>query len=134
MKKNQINYVIIGDPENAEHIGVMQTLKDGTKILLLVKVYHCDKNSSHYHTFNIVEATITYDGRDYEGVFEDRLVKGVFDGRRFKGFTIDGQKIEQGLNRFLNNLVAVRREKIYLEGMKKLLCDVEKIPYVKSNW
>ena len=125
MRKNQIDYVIIGNPENVERISVMKTLKDGTKILLLVKVNHYDINNNHYHGFNIVEAAIAYDGREYEGVFENG---------RFKGFTLDGQKIEQGLNRFLNDLVAVRREKIYMEGMKKLLCDVEKIPYVKSNW
>ena len=134
MKKNQINYVIIGNPENVELISVMQTLKNGTKILLLVKVNHYDMNNNHYHDFEIVGATITYDGKEYEGVFEERGLKGVFGGMRFKGFTLYGQKIEQGLNRFLNDLVAVRREKRYLEGMKKLMCDVEKIPYVKSNW
>ena len=134
MKKNQINYVIIGNPENVELISVMQTLNDGTKILLIVKVNHYDMNNNHYHGFDIVGATITYDGKEYEGVFEDRRLKGVFGGMRFKGFTLDGQKIEQGLNRFLNDLVAVRREKIYMEGMKKLLCNVEKIPYTKSNW
>lgn len=134
MKENQTKYVIIGDTENVERIGVMQTLKDGTKIMLIVKVNHYDMNNNHYHGFNIVGATITYDGKEYEGVFEDRRLKGVFGGMRFKGFTLDGQKIERGLNRFLNDLVAVRREKIYLEGMKKLMCDVEKIPYVKDRW
>ena len=134
MEKNQTTYVIIGNPENVELISVMQTLKDGTKILLLVKVNHYDMNNNRYHGFDIVGATITYDGKEYEGVFEDRRLKGVFGGMRFKGFTLDGQKIERGLNRFLNDLVAVRREKRYLEGMKKLMCDVEKIPYVKSNW
>ena len=125
MRKNQINYVIIGDPENVELISVMQTLKDETKILLLVKVNHYDINNNHYHEFNIVDAAIAYEGKEYEGVFEDR---------RFKGFTLDGQKIKQELNRFLNDIVAVRREKIYMEGMKKLLCNVEKIPYVKDRW
>ena len=43
---------------------------------------------------------IRHDGKEYEGVFEDRRLKGVFGGMRFKGFTLDGQKIERGLNRF----------------------------------
>ena len=132
MEKNQANYVIIGDQENVEYVSVMQTLKDGTEILLLFKVHHHDINNSHSHMFDIAEAIITYGGKNYEGVCEaSHRFKGV---TIFKGFTRDGHEIEPELNSFLFGLVGGLCEESYYEGMTKLVCDVEKIPYTERNW
>ena len=122
MKKNQTNYVIIGDPENVELISAMLTLKDGTRIIRLFKVHHEDLNGHHSHSFEKLAVTIAYGGRNYEGVIRYGLVEK---------FTLDGKDIEPRLNRVLDDMISYRRCTSCIEGMTKFMCNVEKIPYNK---
>ena len=115
-------YVIIGAPENVEGISAMQTLMDGTRITRLFKVRHEDINDHHYHSFENLAVNIAYCGWEYEGVIHNGNVRK---------FTLDGQDIEPSLNRELKGMIGYRRGTACIEGMKKLMCDVEKIPYNK---
>lgn len=120
MKKNQANYVTIGEAGNVAYISAMQTLMDGTRITRLFKVNHEDLNDHHSHSFEKLAVTIAYGGRDYEGVIRNGKVSK---------FTLDGQDIEPSLNRVLDDMISYRRCTTCIEGMKKLMCNVENIPY-----
>ena len=113
-------YVTIGEAGNVAYISAMLTLKDGTRITRLFGVNHKDMNGHHYHSFDNMAVTIVYGGRNYEGVIRNGKVRK---------FTLDGQNIEPSLNRELDDMISYRRCTACLEGMKKLMCDVENIPY-----
>lgn len=113
-------YVIIGEAGNVAYISAMQTLKDGTRITRLFGVNHRDMKDHHYHSFENMAVTITYGGRNYEGVIRNGNVRK---------FTLDGQDIEPSLNRMLTDMVSYRRCTACIEGMTKLMCNVENIPY-----
>ena len=120
MKKNQTNYVTIGEAGNVAYISAMQTLKDGTRITRLFGVHHEDMNGHHYHSFEYLSVTIAYGGRNYEGVIRNGNVRK---------FALDGQDIEPSLNRELVDMISYRRCTACIEGMTKLMCKVENIPY-----
>ena len=120
MKKNQTNYVTIGEAGNVAYISAMQTLNDGTRITRLFGVNHRDKNDHHYHSFENMAVTIAYGGRNYEGVIRNGNVRK---------FILDGQDIEPRLNRMLDDMISYRRCTACIEGMTKLMCNVENIPY-----
>ena len=113
-------YVTIGEAGNVAYISAMLTLMDGTKITRLFGVNHRDMNGHHYHSFEDMAVTIAYGGRNYEGVIRNGKVRK---------FTLDGKDIEARLNRELNNMIGYRRGTACIEGMKKLMCNVENIPY-----
>lgn len=113
-------YVTIGEAGSVAYISTMQTLKDGTRITRLFGVNHRDMNGHHYHSFENMAVTIAYGGRDYEGVIRKGNVRK---------FTLDGQDIEPSLNRELDDMISYRRCTDCIEGMKKLMCNVENIPY-----
>ena len=115
-------YVTIGGAGNVAYISAMQTLMDGTRITRLFKVHHEDMNGHHSHSFVEQAVDIAYGGRNYEGVIVHGLVKK---------FTLDGQDIVPSLNRVLNDMISYRRCTGCIEGMTKLMCNVEKIPYNK---
>ena len=115
-------YVTIGEAGNVAYISAMQTLKDGTRITRLFKVHHEDMNDHHFHSFEILDVTIAYGGRNYEGA----IVYG-----HVEKFTLDGNDIEPSLNRVLDDMISYRRCTGCIEGMTKLMCNVEKIPYNK---
>ena len=115
-------YVTIGEAGNVAYISAMLTLMDGTRINRLFKVHHEDRNDHHSHSFEKLAVTITYGGRNYEGV----IVYG-----HVKKFTLDGNDIEPSLNRVLDDMISYRRCTGCIEGMTKLMCNVEKIPYNK---
>ena len=115
-------YVTIGEAGNVAYISAMQTLKDGTRITRLFGVNHRDMNGRHYHSFGYLNVNITYGGRNYEGVIHNCNVRK---------FTLDGQDIEARLNRELVDMISYRRCTACIEGMTKLMCDVENIPYNK---
>ena len=118
-------YVTIGEARNVAYISAMQTLKDGTRITRLFKVNHEDMNDHHCHSFAKQYVDIAYGGRNYEGVIHNGNVRK---------FTLDGKDIEPSLNRELMDMIGYRRGTSCIEGMTKLMCDVEKIPYVKYRW
>lgn len=113
-------YVTIGEAGNVAYISAMQTLKDGTRITRLFGVNHRDKNDHHYHSFENMAVTIAYGGRNYEGVIRKGNVRK---------FILDGQDIEPRLNRMLDDMISYRRCTACIEGMTKLMCNVENIPY-----
>lgn len=115
-------YVTIGEAGNVAYISAMQTLMGGTRITRLFEVHHEDMNGHHSHSFGAQAVDIAYGGRQYEGV--------VRNGKVSK-FTLDGQDIESSLNRELKDMIGYRRGTACVEGMKKLMCNVEKIPYNK---
>ena len=115
-------YVTIGEAGNVAYISAMQTLMDGTRITRLFKVHHEDMNDHHSHSFGVQAVDIAYDGRQYEGV--------VRNGKVSK-FTLEGNDIEPSLRRKLMDNIGYRRGTACVEGMKKLMCNVEKIPYNK---
>ena len=113
-------YVTIGEAGNVAYISAMQTLKDGTRITRLYNVHHEDMNGHHYHSFGYLNVNITYGGRNYEGVISRGLVEK---------FALDGKDIEPSLNRELKDMISYRRGTACIEGMTKLMCNVENIPY-----
>ncbi len=115
-------YVTIGEAENVAYISSMQTLKDGTRITRLFEVRHEDMNDHHSHSFGAQAVDIAYCGRNYEGVVRNGNVRK---------FTLDGKDIEPSLNRELMGMIGYRRGTACVEGMTKLMCNVEKIPYNK---
>ena len=116
-------YVTIVEAENVAYISAMQTLRDGTRITRLFKVHHEDMNGHHSHSFGVQAVDIAYGGRKYEGVIHNGNVRK---------FTLDGQDIEPSLNRVLTDMIGYRRGTACIEGMKKLMCKAEKIPYTNG--
>ena len=113
-------YVTIGEAGNVAYISAMQTLKDGTRITRLFKVNHEDMNGHHCHSFAKQSVDIAYGGRNYEGVVRNGNVRK---------FTLDGKDIEPSLNRELMDMIGHRRGTDCIEGMAKLMCKAEGIPY-----
>ena len=113
-------YVTIGEAGNVAYISAMQTLKDGTRITRLYNVRHEDSNGRHFHSFGYLNVDIAYGGRNYEGVIHNGNVRK---------FTLDGKDIEPSLNRVLTDMISYRRCTSCIEGMTKLMCNVENIPY-----
>ena len=113
-------YVTIGEAGNVAYISAMQTLKDGTRITRLFGVHHEDMNGHHSHSFGVQAVDIAYGGRNYEGVISRGNVRK---------FTLDGKDIEPNLNRVLTDMIGYRRGTACVEGMTKLMCNVENIPY-----
>ena len=113
-------YVTIGEAGNVAYISAMQTLKDGTRITRLFGVNHRDMNGHRYHSFENMAVTIVYGGRNYEGVIRNGKVRK---------FVLDGKDIEPRLNCELDDMISYRRGTACIEGMTKLMCNVENIPY-----
>ena len=122
MKKtsSKTQYVIVGNTENVERICSIQTSKDGTRIIKICNVQHEELDGWHYHCFLLQSVSVNYCGMEYDGVVE------FYD---VKKFTLDGKDIEPSLNRELTDMIGYRRCTACIEGMTKLMCNVENIPY-----
>ena len=116
-------YVTIGEAGNVAYISAMQTLMGGTRITRFFEVNHKDMNGHHYHSFGVQAVDIAYGGRKYEGV--------VRKGKVSK-FTLDGKDIEPSLNRELMDMIGYRRGTACVEGMKKLMRNVEGIQHTNG--